>query len=355
VSTLPENSPTSPTAEAPYRPAPLREEIPSVLAMATLFIVSLALALAIAPAYSSQGVQAFENPEDPWNSVIYLGIVVVFTFIILLIAKLKLKKVIQFIILGAVFSTIIYVFQPLMNEYLPHVQDVALGGYAWSTYGLIAAALGLVLVATLYFYPEWYVVDAVGIVVSAGAAAIFGISFGLFPSLLLLVGFAVYDAIAVYRTKHMLDLADNVLDLRLPIMFVVPKSRGYSFLHDNKREIRKEAEGKVEKRPREAMFMGLGDVVIPGVLVISSFVNLNPATSTLDPALLTGAPDVLGFSPWGFVAACTFVGTLAGYALLMSFVLRGNPQAGLPSLNGGAIIGFLAAVIPLYGIAPLLP
>jgi len=35
------------------------------------------------------------------------------------------------------------------------------------------------------------------------------------------------------------------------------------------------------------------------------------------------------------------IGSLAGLVVLLWFVNKGKPQAGLPPLNGGAIIGFL--------------
>jgi len=37
----------------------------------------------------------------------------------------------------------------------------------------------------------------------------------------------------------------------------------------------------------------------------------------------------------------TIIGSLAGLVVLLWFVNKGKPQAGLPPLNGGAIIGFL--------------
>jgi presenilin-like A22 family membrane protease len=43
------------------------------------------------------------------------------------------------------------------------------------------------------------------------------------------------------------------------------------------------------------------------------------------------------------------LGTLAGFGVLMTFVLRGNPQAGLPLLNGGAITGFLLGLYWMEG------
>ena len=78
------------------------------------------------------------------------------------------------------------------------------------------------------------------------------------------------------------------------------------------------------------MFMGLGDLVMPTILVISAPQFAAPAWGVL-PAL--GAA----------------VGTLVGFAVLMGFVLKGNPQAGLPLLNGGAIVGFLAGVFKATG------
>ena len=50
---------------------------------------------------------------------------------------------------------------------------------------------------------------------------------------------AVYDHWAVNGSKHMLELADTMIDLKLPILLVAPKDKGYSFLD--------EQEGVMEK------------------------------------------------------------------------------------------------------------
>jgi presenilin-like A22 family membrane protease len=39
------------------------------------------------------------------------------------------------------------------------------------------------------------------------------------------------------------------------------------------------------------------------------------------------------------------LGTLAGYAVLYTFVMKGKPQAGLPFLNSGVILGFFIGVL----------
>ena len=38
-----------------------------------------------------------------------------------------------------------------------------------------------------------------------------------------------------------------------------------------------------------------------------------------------------------------------GFVVLMRYVLKGNPQAGLPLLNGGALLGFLLSSLLVYG------
>src|SRR5439155_1343020 len=77
-------------------------------------------------------------------------------------------------------------------------------------------------------FPEWYVVDTIGFVTAAGVTAILGISFGILPAVLLLIALAFYDAWAVYRTKHMITLADELTSQRLPILLVIPNRAGYS-------------------------------------------------------------------------------------------------------------------------------
>ncbi len=179
----------------------------------------------------------------------------------------------------------------------------------------------------LRFYPEWYIIDAFGILVSSGIAALFGVSMTTLPALLLLLVLAVYDAISVYKTRHMVSLAEGVIDIKAPLLFVVPKSRDYSFRQD---QVSVSGDGK-----RGAYFLGLGDAIIPTVLVISAYWSLPAA----------------GIFGLGFPALGAMLGTYAGFLLLMT-TTRDKPQAGLPFLNSGAILGFLAGCAAA-GIRPI--
>jgi len=226
-------------------------------------------------------------------------------------------------ILFAVGMTMYFVLRPLVWQLTSYVVAE-----------IISLQIALVLTYALYKFPEWYVVDMAGLLVAAGATAIFGISLSILPALVLMTVLAIYDAIAVYRTKHMVDLADSVMDLRLPILLVVPKQRDYSFMEQT--SIKKEiSEGK----EREAMFMGLGDIIIPGVLVVSTFTFL---PSVLGDVTVAGIPG-----NW-IVSACTLVGAVGGFMALMWFVWKGRPQAGLPLLNSGAALGYFISVLAVY-------
>ncbi|MFB6268606.1 MAG: presenilin family intramembrane aspartyl protease PSH, partial [Halobacterium sp.] len=192
-----------------------------------------------------------------------------------------------------------------------------------------------------------------------GAAALFGISFGILPALVLLSVLAVYDAISVYGTEHMLTLASGVMELRLPIVLVVPATLGYSFLEDAEDvadsvdgektdggeddEAAVEDEGAPAPLDREAYFIGLGDAVMPTILVASA-------------AFFLDTPVVLGVE---LAALTAMAGTLVGLVVLMRMVFKGRAHAGLPLLNSGAILGYLggavAAGIPVVealGLAP---
>jgi presenilin-like A22 family membrane protease len=123
----------------------------------------------------------------------------------------------------------------------------------------------------------------------------------------------------------MIDLASTSLEQKLPILFIIPKKKGYSFA----KEVRSLKEKLKTGEKRDAFFIGLGDVVFPGILVVSAFSNLASG------ALL--------------MAVSVMLGTLAGFVALTAFVLKGKPQAGLPFLCTGAIIGYLLASYLMFG------
>ena len=287
--------------------------LPIVL-MGSLFVLIDLLALLVAGPFEAAGAVAFVDPEEPLNLVYFFVILVVFTAVILLIAKYGKKQLVQGIILGATAILDLYVFYPLLALVLP-----------WElSLGLSVVFAGILLVLLVKF-PEWYIIDLSAIITGVGATAMLGISLSVFLVIILLIGMAIYDAISVYRTRHMVDLADTLVDLKLPVLFVIPKTKDYSLIKEKKSLKEKLKEGE----KRDAFFMGAGDVVMPGLLAAAAFHTL-PSNGFL-------------------VALSVIIGTLVGFALLMVFVLKGKPQAGLPFLCPGAILGYVVSSYLLFG------
>ncbi|MDD1713331.1 MAG: hypothetical protein LUQ69_09235 [Methanoregulaceae archaeon] len=277
--------------------------------MPILLVIVEVVALLLSLPVQEAGIAAFENPESFANPLIFIGILLVFTLLLLILIKYKFQKIMAIIIAVSIFFTFIYIFAAITFTLVPD----ELPGLIL-TFGLAIAAT-----AILYRYPEWYVIDTLGILIAAGAASIFGVSLDVLPVIILLALLAVYDAISVYKTKHMITLAEGVIDLKTPILFVIPKKRSYSYVKEGIGPI---GEGGGE---RGAFIMGMGDLIMPTILVVSANVFIK-----------TGRIGFINAASLGAI-----VGSVAGVVLLLWFVNKGKPQAGLPPINGGAILGFV--------------
>ncbi|WP_254767965.1 presenilin family intramembrane aspartyl protease PSH [Salinilacihabitans rarus] len=301
----------------------------AVLATVLLFLGVQLGALALVEPFTESGMQAVEDPQDPTNSLLYFAVVLVMTGFMLAAFRYGARRLVRAVVVVVSVMLAWFVFA----EVLPPV--VVVGAV-----GLLPLAAAAAVGVGLFVYPEWYVIDAAGVVMGAGAAGLFGISFGLLPAIVLLSVLAIYDAISVYRTGHMLSLAEGVMDLRIPVVLVIPTTLSYSFLADEGPEaLGGDGDGdaadpdREDAAGREAIFVGLGDAVIPTILVAS-------AASFLDaPAL--GVPGIALNVP----ALGALCGTIAGLLALMYAVMQGRPHAGLPLLNGGAIGGYLLAAV----------
>jgi presenilin-like A22 family membrane protease len=309
------------------------------LGLLGLYIGAQLVALALAFPFRAAGL-ATSGASGGSNSVItpiyLIALIVAAPLVILFVARRRggMQTIRWLILLGMAVSLTITLDAALALLFPAPVFFPPFGAAQVAAPALTVAvivAVGLLL--ALLIEPQWYIVDLSAFLAGGALIAILGISLGILPAVLLLGGLAVYDYIAVYRTKHMLSLADVVVDMKLPILMVMPTGPGYDYTKAGPLGARNAPPGG--RGERDALFMGLGDVVIPGTLVASAFVWL-PET-----------PLILGVGPNLLVALGTLLGSLVGYAGLMALVNRGNAQAGLPFLNGGAIAGYVLAFLAL--------
>jgi presenilin-like A22 family membrane protease len=280
-----------------------------LLAMPLLLLAVEIGAVLLSLPVQASGIVAFEDPSSMANPIWFIAILLVFTALLLVLIKYDMKRVIAAVIGISIFLTFCYIFAAITYA--------SMGATDPAT--VIAFVLAILATVLLYKYPEWYVIDGLGILIGAGVAAIFGASLEILPVLILLVLLMAYDAISVYKTKHMITLAEGVIDQKTPILFVIPKRKDYSFI--------KEGIGKLgDGGERAAFIIGMGDMIMPAILVVSANVFLK------------------GWRLAGMInlpALGAIIGSLAGLAVLLYFVMSGKPQAGLPPLCGGTILGFL--------------
>jgi presenilin-like A22 family membrane protease len=355
-----------------------------------IFVVVQLGTLALVEPFQQEGHQVVEDTGDPTISIVYIVAIMVMTGVMLLAFKYGGESILRLVIIFSGAYIGLYVFQVLMPEaVMISVDGAPINVLAWGG--------ALVLGGALYAYPEWYVIDTAGIIMGVGAAGLFGVNFGILPALVLLTILAVYDAISVYGTEHMLTLASGAMDMKVPVVLVVPVSLSYSFLDDGGPshledeedaedadgddtitdewqdesgtqeldsdrldelgpdgiaalddaeldgldpevldDIDEETETALRERlpDRDALFIGLGDAVIPTVLVASAafFVDQGPEIS-------------FGIASATLPAVGAMGGMLVGLVVLLWMVLKGRAHAGLPLLNGGAITGYLVGAL----------
>jgi len=341
----------------------------SMAGMAAMFIGTIGIGMFIQPLYDIPEARAFGEEGTTKSGFILFELVMIglFTVAIIWLARRGLEALIKGIVMLALGLSLFYALQPFTLIILYLV------GFATpASVGLSALAITIAGMVALHRYPEWYVVNSVGVMVGAGVIVMIGISFVPTLVIIFMLLAAIYDYWAVHKSKHMLELADTMIGLKLPVLLVSPKEKGYSFL-DQEGDIMRDSsnagemappppgyDGVMEaemvdeaerlrpkKKSRDALFMGLGDVIFPGMLVISAL-----------SFLPEWGPEV--WNAFGeihlaqlVVGVGTLIGGLVGYVALMYFVAQGKPQPGLPLLNGGAILGYLISGIYAYNIGPL--
>jgi presenilin-like A22 family membrane protease len=301
--------------------------------------------MALAGPAKGAGIAAFENPGNVGNVGVFALYVLLGTVVMLAAFRYDRGEELVRLFLVAVFSAM------AANAVL---LATGIGGVvdASSAFGgLPATPLGGGLVAgfaaALWLYPEWWVIDVVGVLGGAVVVPMFGLGFGPLPLVVLLVAWAAYDAYAVYGSGHMKELASGVGTLKVPVVFIVPTEWGASFRDAEFPDLTDGDEGADDDgaptesdEPVPVTLLGLGDAIIPGMLAVSAgeFVTEAP---TLVPALNANAP-----------ALGALVGGVVGL-LALSYVASRfeGVHAGLPPLNAGVLAGYfagtLAAGLPL--------
>lgn len=263
------------------------------------FVATLGLGIFIAPrilsVLESNVVHAAEGttPEgiSPVGFLIYF---VVATLVVYLVSKSKKLKEsrLTFFKLAFFFST-------------------GLGGFITLSVFILEPLALLVIIFALIVWQKRPIIllhNLLIVISIAGVGAIIGPMFKPFMIVLFLVLFSIYDVIAVYKTKHMVKMATEMIKTRAIIGLIAPfQFQGL-------------LESLSEKKKKDFMVLGGGDLAFPLFLTTSVSVNFG-----LKEALI-----ILVFASLGLLASFLF----------FIFQRTKKPIPALPPIALFSVIGY---------------
>ena len=181
-------------------------------------------------------------PVTSWQDFLFSFLFV--TFFILVFATYKKAGKFKEIIYKALFIiTVFWGGMTVLNLFIPVFVAILITG---------------ILIVLWIELPSVWVHDTLMVLGLAGAASFFGLGFSPAVVVALLLIFSVYDFIAVYKTKHMILMAKEMIEKKVILGFIIPKE--LKFFKDNFKNI---------KIGGNFMILGGGDVVFPGLLAAS--------------------------------------------------------------------------------------
>ncbi len=205
-----------------------------------------------------------ENTEDPLNAVYFFLYVLFGAVLIMLIIHFYqgdlLFRALEFIMISTSTSIVFYAAARLF--------------YGYETSMAIGIGVGLLLAGLKILRPS--LKNAAAIIATAGVGVVFGISLGIVPVVLLLVLLSIYDFIAVFKTKHMVKMAEVLIKHDLAFTVSASLARGEPRFN--------------EKGERNRIDLGTGDMVAPVIFEVSAlpispvaalFIGIGAATALI--------------------------------------------------------------------------
>lgn len=224
-----------------------------------LFLITQAIGLYVASVFIEHNIATTivsEDPEDVSNALALIVYILAFTAGILIGIKLFKGKHLYFL--------------------LKAVETLAILGSSWIVFAvfvnsLIAALLSIILVGLRNIFSKNIMLRNIStILATAGAGALLGVSLGILPVLVFVIALAVYDLIAVFKTKHMVVMAKAISSRNLAFTFAMP-TQNHTFE------------------------LGAGDLVIP-LLFASAALKTSSMTglAAMIPSLVVLIGSILG-------------------------------------------------------------
>lgn len=264
------------------------------------FLFCITLLVGIATAFEMNRISQIQKLKVPeisfWYFIFSFTVATLFIFLLIKLLKFNKQKKIVF---KTIFTLAVFLGGTLLLS-------------VW-----IQGAAPLFLMGILIFWwwtkPSILIQDLCVVLGIAGTGSFLGLSLSPEVVVILLIIFSIYDFIAVYKTKHMIKMAKEMIESKAILALVVPPD-----IAGFKRHL-----GRV-KPGGKFLVLGGGDIVFP-LLFASSLVPYGILDSLI-------------------VAIFSLFGLAAGFLFFVSQKKR-RPIPALPPIALFSIIGFLITKI----------
>ncbi len=285
------------------------------------------------------------NSADPLNAVFFIAYILFGAGAALFAIrffkhKLTFRLLEVAVLLGSVSVFFFAVVYPLMGRDF----TLSMG---------VASLLGVLFAASKFLIPS--LKNPAAILSSAGVGAMFGFSLSFWPALLFVMAISLYDYIAVFRTRHMLVLAQSLgsKDLAFTITAQAPAQENQiPVAKEPAKTPREKKTNTASSRPPASAWAGSNPYAVPSLRPPSP--AMHPAHCAVDrldlgsgdlaiPAMLAVSAYSLAGLP-GSVAVA--VGSTISIYVLLHFVVKNRVVLpALPPICLGGLLALLAVLI----------
>ena len=229
--------------------------------LAGVLLISAAVQNPVVNTVSVAPIQA--EPENPLNAVFFIAYVLAGAAAALIAIRFfrgRLAfRLLEFVVLTGSVSMLFFAF--LVG--LAHADFLLAIG--------LSGAAGLLFALVKFFFKG--LKNTAAILSSAGVGALLGFSMGFWPALLFIAAISLYDYIAVFKTRHMLALAQHL------------GARELSFTITAEKKEEKKEEKKSDEEKREKEKIGLANPEPPRLS------SSSPSSAKSSPSPLPPSPS----------------------------------------------------------------
>ncbi len=211
--------------------------------------------------------------------------------VFLILIKLRISflfALLEMMVISVTSSILFYAFLR------PFIQETA--------FAMAAAVLaGISLAVAKHFFS--FLKNAAAVLSSAGAGAVFGFTFNFMASLAIFFIMAIYDYIAVFRTKHMVSMAKEIIQKEM------------SFTVTAKERLPSGKESRLD--------LGTGDLALPVMVEVAAY-QIHPLLAFATMAGATAGVSFVLVYAWRkkiFLPAIPFIFSGIMVSVLAAFVL----------------------------------